>query len=127
MSRENQLSTVDDSCLAGKKSGELAAGIGIVVREWDIAAPKKLYAKILVVEDNEMIRLVVDGILKEYDVKIEFVANGKKAVYRIKVEAFYLIFMDCEMPTMVGSSATKNQKIGKRRTCESSYNCLKGQ
>lgn len=63
---------------------------------------------ILLVEDNEGNRMVVEGLLEESGIKIMTADNGQKAVEQVfqngkKIE---LILMDINMPIMDGYSAT---------------------
>ncbi|KAB7727668.1 PAS domain S-box protein [Rudanella paleaurantiibacter] len=63
--------------------------------------------RILLVEDNEMNRLVVKMILKPYNVQITEVVNGKQAVSTLLQESFDLVLMDVQMPVMDGLEATR--------------------
>jgi PAS domain S-box-containing protein len=62
---------------------------------------------ILLVEDNEMNRLVAAHALAPYELNITEVENGAKAVAILKKESFDLILMDLQMPVMGGLQATK--------------------
>jgi CheY-like chemotaxis protein len=64
-------------------------------------------AAILVVEDNNVNRLVAGSILKKYGFTPEFANDGKEAVKRFSEVKFDLIFMDCKMPEMDGYEATQ--------------------
>ncbi len=63
--------------------------------------------KILLVEDNEMNRLVASNSLSLLDVSIKEAENGKIAIEMLKQESFDLILMDIQMPEMDGIEATK--------------------
>ncbi len=63
--------------------------------------------RILLVEDNEMNRLVVKMILKPYNVQVTEVVNGKQAVSTLLQESFDLVLMDVQMPVMDGLEATR--------------------
>ncbi len=65
--------------------------------------------KALVVDDNEINRLVIKGFLEKIDVTPILVENGRIAVeyFRDKTEPILVILMDCEMPEMDGYEATK--------------------
>lgn len=63
--------------------------------------------KILLVEDNEMNRLVANFTLNRLGVKTIEAENGKIAVDLIKNEKFDLVLMDIQMPIMDGMEATK--------------------
>jgi len=63
--------------------------------------------KILLVEDNEMNRLVATTVLKKYEVEITEVVNGKEALEELSRNAYDIILMDIQMPVMDGFEETK--------------------
>ena len=63
--------------------------------------------KILLVEDNEMNRLVATTLLENYGVLIEEVHNGAEAVQALKTRYYDLVLMDVQMPVLNGLDATK--------------------
>lgn len=67
----------------------------------------KLNAKILLVEDNEMNRLVASNSLGRLNVNITEAENGQQAIDLLKHVTFDLILMDIQMPVMDGFEATK--------------------
>lgn len=64
---------------------------------------------ILVVEDNEINRKVIGGMLKQLKVHYAVAENGEEAVRLVKLhhENFDIILMDCEMPVMDGYTASQ--------------------
>ena len=58
--------------------------------------------KVLVVDDEEIMRKLFTDILQEEGCKVTCVSNGKEAVDRIKDEFFDLAFIDLHMPVMDG-------------------------
>lgn len=62
--------------------------------------------KILVVDDNEMNRLVAETILREYGVLVSEATNGEEATALLASENFDLVLMDIQMPVMNGLDAT---------------------
>jgi CheY-like chemotaxis protein/HPt (histidine-containing phosphotransfer) domain-containing protein len=63
--------------------------------------------KILVAEDTELNRFLIQKILEGTNCKFKFVFNGEEAVKEVKNKDFDLILMDIEMPLMNGIEATK--------------------
>lgn len=63
--------------------------------------------RILVAEDNEINRLVIEAILDNLGNKAVIVNNGQEAVDRVQAEVFDVIFMDCQMPVLDGYKATE--------------------
>lgn len=73
--------------------------------------------RILVVEDNHINQLVIEGILKRLGQQPDLVADGKEAVTRICGGAEYdLVLMDCEMPGVNGLTATRRIREWERQT-----------
>jgi signal transduction histidine kinase/DNA-binding response OmpR family regulator/HPt (histidine-containing phosphotransfer) domain-containing protein len=62
--------------------------------------------RILVVEDNEVNRLVAGDLLTELGCIVTFASNGREGVDAVARESFDLVFMDCQMPVMDGLAAT---------------------
>lgn len=63
--------------------------------------------KILVAEDAELNRFVIQKILEGTNCKYKFAFNGEEAVKKVNNEHFDLILMDIEMPLMNGVKATE--------------------
>ena len=73
-----------------------------------VMAPEALRGKkILLVEDNQMNRIVAQTMLKDYGLSITEAIDGSIAVNLVKSNAFDLILMDMQMPIMDGIEATK--------------------
>jgi two-component system, sensor histidine kinase len=63
-------------------------------------------SRILLVEDNEMNRLVATTVLEHYEVYFKEAVNGQEAIEMLGKEKFDLILMDVQMPVMNGIAAT---------------------
>ncbi len=63
--------------------------------------------KILIVEDNDINRLVVRRILERFGHACSEAPDGTAALQRLQQEHFDLVLMDCQMPGMDGFSATR--------------------
>lgn len=64
-------------------------------------------AKVLVVEDNETNRMVIEDILKDQGIRADFAENGEIGVNKALENQYDLILMDCHMPIKNGYDATK--------------------
>ncbi|OQP45695.1 PAS domain-containing hybrid sensor histidine kinase/response regulator [Niastella populi] len=64
--------------------------------------------RILLVEDNEMNRVVAETILKQYGATISEAVNGVEAVDAIRNHNFDIVLMDIQMPVMDGLEATRH-------------------
>jgi CheY-like chemotaxis protein len=63
--------------------------------------------KILIVDDNELIRDLLIIMCSFYDLNTECVTNGQEAVNAFKKENFKIVLMDLDMPIMGGLEATR--------------------
>ncbi|PHR58875.1 MAG: hypothetical protein COA44_01655 [Arcobacter sp.] len=63
--------------------------------------------RVLVAEDNEVNQMLIEELLKKYQIKIKIVDDGKKAVKEAQEEVYDLILMDINMPELNGIEATK--------------------
>lgn len=75
-------------------------------READTVEEKKIWANILVVEDNKVNQMMAKAVLEKWGVTVFVADNGEEAVKRVQKENFDLILMDCQMPVMDGYDAT---------------------
>lgn len=62
---------------------------------------------ILLVEDDEINRLIIGGILEKHGHRVEVAENGVQAVAAVAAKAFDVILMDRQMPEMGGLEATR--------------------
>lgn len=68
----------------------------------------KLNIKVLVVDDNQINRLLINKILTKWGVVADFAVNGIEAISKIEATPnFDVILMDIHMPQMGGPEATK--------------------
>jgi two-component system, sensor histidine kinase len=63
--------------------------------------------KILLVDDNEMNRMMARAILERKKFEVDEVENGKEAITQLEKKKYDLILMDIMMPEMDGYEATK--------------------
>ena len=64
-------------------------------------------ARILLVEDNDLNRMVAQNSLQYFNCKVVEAENGLEAVEILKTNEFDIILMDIQMPEMDGIEATK--------------------
>ncbi len=84
--------------------------IADVEKETEEKVRKRFKAKVLVVEDNEIARILIEELLKKYSVEFDTVENGLVAINKVKKNRYDLIFMDISMPVMDGETAMKQIK-----------------
>lgn len=78
------------------------------VKKETVANPDILrQKKILLVEDNEMNRMVATAVLNNYGACVSEVVDGWEAVKAVKENHYDLILMDVQMPVMDGYEATR--------------------
>ena len=71
---------------------------------------KNLNLNVLVAEDYEVNRILIEEMLKEYGIVPDFAVDGLEAVMMGEAKAYDLIFMDINMPNLNGLDATKQLK-----------------
>lgn len=64
--------------------------------------------KVLLAEDNEMNRMVVQNSLQYYNCQVTEVENGLEAIWALEKEEFDIVLMDIQMPELDGIEATAN-------------------
>jgi signal transduction histidine kinase/CheY-like chemotaxis protein len=62
---------------------------------------------LLVVDDNEVNRLIAMRMLKQLQCEVKTAIHGQEALDRLAVQDFDAILMDCQMPIMDGFAATQ--------------------
>ncbi len=71
---------------------------------------KELNLRVLVAEDYEINRILIEEIFKEYNIIPDFAFDGREAVIRALSTKYDFIFMDINMPELNGLDATKELK-----------------
>lgn len=101
--------------------------IGVI----DFAAQKKLSnrqsyrqsflapdAKVLVVDDNQMNRMVVKKLLRSTEVKVETVESGRECLKKTAESFYHVIFMDHMMPDMDGEETLRAVREQTKGFCQ---------
>ena len=74
-------------------------------------------AKVLLVEDNNINRLVVEGVLQDLVLSLDMAQNGQEALDAMlscdPSDPYALVIMDCQMPVMDGYDTTRAIRQGK--------------
>ena len=68
---------------------------------------EQLSASILVVDDNEINRILASKVLVKWGLKVDFAENGKIALDKVQESKYDLILMDLHMPVMDGMEASR--------------------
>jgi CheY-like chemotaxis protein len=71
------------------------------------AASDLAASKILVAEDSDDNRFLLEAYLADQPYEVTFVGNGEEAVFMFKKDIFGLVLMDVQMPVMDGLRATE--------------------
>lgn len=66
-----------------------------------------LNISLLVVDDNQINRLLINKILTKWGAQIDFAENGVQAVSKIESQKYDVVLMDIHMPEMGGLEATQ--------------------
>lgn len=84
--------------------------IGVLEKEQNIESnPEEIFLrnlKILLVEDNDLNRMVAQNVLQYHNCTVVEAENGFEAIDCLKKEQFDIILMDIQMPEMDGIEAT---------------------
>lgn len=96
LEKSSESTTEEDIYTENESSGELVAYIRKM-----LSRPGHTF-KILVAEDDEMNRLLYEGILEKLMLDIQFVSNGKNAIEQLLKDRADLVFLDIHMPLMDG-------------------------
>ncbi len=64
-------------------------------------------AKVLLVEDNDINRLVAESFLKSWKCEVDTAANGKIAIEKLTANPYDIVLMDIQMPEMDGYTASR--------------------
>ncbi len=78
---------------------------GAVTQDQEITFSRQF--NILVAEDNDINRFIIEKMLKDWDMKVAFAKTGTEAVEQASKSTYDLILMDVEMPDMNGYRATE--------------------
>jgi CheY-like chemotaxis protein len=65
---------------------------------------------VLVVDDNEINRLILSRAVEAFGASVRTAENGLEALDKIREEPFNLVFMDIAMPVLDGMEATKQAR-----------------
>ena len=66
-----------------------------------------LGASILIAEDDPTNRAVLNGLLKPFNLRLDFAKNGRHALKKLATTHYDLVFMDCQMPELDGFAACR--------------------
>jgi len=67
--------------------------------------------KVLVAEDNMVNQFMLSKILKDWNVEVEMVDNGRKVIEKLTNKDYDIILMDTHMPEMNGYQAAKTIRV----------------
>jgi len=76
---------------------------------------------VLVVDDNDINRLVLHASLGKLNIKADSAVDGQDAILKCQQKHYDLIFMDCIMPILDGFEATKTLRAQRICPSESTY------
>ena len=74
------------------------------------ASPTERSLLVLVVDDNEVNRLILSRAVEAFGASVRTAGNGQEALDKIGQEPFNLVFMDIAMPVLDGLEATRQAR-----------------
>jgi CheY-like chemotaxis protein len=86
--------------------GKIEATRVVPASELHAHSAPPLRGRVLVVEDQELNREVVEGLLRSMGVEVDVAADGRQALEKLSAASYDIVLMDCQMPVMDGYSAT---------------------
>jgi PAS domain S-box-containing protein len=66
---------------------------------------------VLVAEDNMVNQFMLSKMLKDWNVEVEMVDNGRKLIEKLKIKKYDLILMDTHMPEMNGYETARTIRV----------------
>jgi CheY-like chemotaxis protein/anti-sigma regulatory factor (Ser/Thr protein kinase) len=63
--------------------------------------------KVLIVDDNEVNRMLVEYMLTQWGLSFESAAGGREAIDKLQKDRFHLVLMDIQMPELDGYATSK--------------------
>jgi len=66
---------------------------------------------VLVAEDNMVNQFMLSKMLKDWNVEVEMVDNGRKLIEKLKVKKYDLVLMDTHMPEMNGYETARTIRV----------------
>jgi PAS domain S-box-containing protein len=76
-----------------------------------VLAPFEYEVTVLVAEDNLVNQFMLSKILKEWNVNVDMVDNGRKALEKLNEKNYDIILMDTHMPEMSGYQTAKTIRV----------------
>lgn len=93
--------------ISAERSGDLTDAIELVTREVIETPQSAAEYCLLIVDDDEINRLVARLHLETFGFKVLVAESGSDALGHLKEDRIHLVFMDCKMPEMDGYEATR--------------------
>ncbi len=81
-------------------------------KETDRALSQVHGKSVLLVDDSEINRLLLNRILSNQNMIVTLADNGEEAIKKASSSEFDVILMDVQMPVMDGQTATRNLRLG---------------
>ncbi len=103
-SKEGEGSSFYFTCILGKSEEEYCVNIKEAQKEEDNNGEEAL--KLLIVEDDEISRMVVGKYAKKNGWQVTFAKNGKEAIEAYQNHKFDAVLMDVQMPVLDGYKTT---------------------
>ena len=94
---------------------ELPARSGTDEPDTSEPPPLRLHGRVLLVEDNDVNRMVVERMLRGHGLEVHSVRNGREALDLLATEPVDAVLMDVQMPVMDGLSATRHLRERERQ------------
>ncbi len=104
--------------LSGSSLHEKAWGEPTIITSHRLREIVRRNARILLVEDNKVNKMVAVGILGKLGFSAETADNGRQAIEMLEAASYDIVFMDVQMPVMDGYQATMAIRGGKTKAAD---------
>lgn len=81
--------------------------VKIMAQVKELIQDAPLKGDVLVVDDNQINRILARKVLERWQLKVDFAENGLEAINKVKEKQYNLVLMDVHMPVMDGLEATE--------------------
>src|SRR5208282_5763423 len=106
--------------LSGSSLHEKARGEADIITRHRLRETTRRNARILLVEDNKVNKMVAVGILGKLGFSADTADNGQEAINMMEAVSYDIVFMDVQMPVMDGYQATMAIRGGKTKVANPS-------
>src|SRR5688500_4567141 len=100
-----------DTQVLGPRGGGSASPVPVGGQDARVRHDGPMPAKVLVVEDEDSVRLMLRLLLEDEGYRVVEASNGRQAVERVRSEAVDLVLLDLRLPEMGGFDVCRSIRV----------------